>query len=66
MSSAHQTTIPIRCSACGQQTHKTLESILQNKGFLCACGAMTDLDLADLSREIQKSAASIKDFGRKD
>lgn len=65
MSSAHQTTIPIRCSACGQQTHKTLESIVQNKGFLCVCGAMTELDLTDLCREIQKSEARIKDFGGK-
>lgn len=66
MSSTRQSTIPLRCHACGQQTHKTLSSILQNKGFLCVCGAMSELDITELTREIDKSEARIEDFGHKE
>ena len=64
MASSSGATVPIRCGACGQQTHKTLESIAQNMGFLCACGANTELDLGEFEQEIEKSVRRIRDFGR--
>jgi hypothetical protein len=59
------TTVPLRCPACGQQTHKTLESVLQEGGFLCDCGARNELDIERFAEEIQKSEAGIKDFGKR-
>jgi hypothetical protein len=64
MTAAKFTTVPLRCAACGQQTHKTLDAIIQNRGFLCECGARTDVDIEQFAEEIRKSEASIKDFGR--
>jgi len=58
-------TVPIRCDACGQQTHKTLEAIAQNGGLVCNCGAFTKIDLEEFAKEIRKSEAAVKDFGRK-
>ena len=58
------TTVPLRCPACGQQTHKTLESIVQEGGFLCECGARNELDIERFIEEIRKSEAKVKDFGR--
>jgi hypothetical protein len=59
------TTVPLRCPACGQQTHKTLESVVQEGGFLCECGARNELDIERFAEEIRKSEAAIKDFGRR-
>lgn len=64
MSAVRFTTIPLRCPACGQQTHKTLASVIQDRGFLCKCGAHNDVDVERFSEEITKSEAAIKDFGR--
>jgi|GEM_PF-1042637 hypothetical protein len=64
MTNANYTTVPIRCTSCGQQTHKTLESIRQNGGLICNCGAFTKVDLDAFEEEIKKSEADIKDFGR--
>jgi hypothetical protein len=61
---ARFTTVPLRCPACGQQTHKTLESVVQDGGFLCDCGARNELDIECFAEEIRKSASTIKDFGR--
>ena len=58
------TTVPLRCPACGQQTHKTLEAVVQDGGFLCECGARNELDIEQFAEEIRKSQSSIKDFGR--
>jgi hypothetical protein len=67
MSTIHArfTTVPLRCSACGQQTHKTLKSVVRKRGFQCACGVRTELDVREFAAEIAKSEAKIKDFGRK-
>ena len=54
----------MRCPACGQQTHKTLESVVQDGGFICKCGARNDLDIESFADEIRKSESAIKDFGR--
>jgi hypothetical protein len=62
---ARFTTVPLRCPACGQQTHKTLEAVVQDRGFECKCGARTELDVREFADEIEKSEAKIKDFGRK-
>lgn len=64
MSSAKYSTVPVRCPACGQQTHKTLASIAQHGGFVCDCGVRTDLDVEEFAEEIKKCEAKIKDFGR--
>ena len=56
-------TVPLRCPRCGQQTHKTLESIQQNGGLACTCGAFTAINAADFGAEIEKSAAAVKDYG---
>lgn len=64
MTAAKFTTVPLRCPSCGQQTHKTLESIVQNKGFNCECGAHTELDVTLFAAEIRKSEEAIKDFGK--
>jgi transcription elongation factor Elf1 len=58
------TTVPLRCPACGQQTHKTLESVVQEGGFLCDCGARNELDIERFTEEIKKSEAALKDWGR--
>jgi hypothetical protein len=60
------TTVPLRCPACGQQTHKTLESVVQDGGFVCDCGARNELDIERFAEEIRKSRSTIKDFGRGD
>jgi hypothetical protein len=65
MTHARFTTVPLRCAACGEQTHMTLESVAQNHGFECKCGARTDVDVRQFADEIKKSEAIIKDFGRK-
>ena len=57
------TTVPLRCPACGQQTHKTLESVVGDGGFVCDCGARNELDIERFAEEIRKSAANIKDSG---
>jgi hypothetical protein len=57
------TTVPLRCPACGQQTHKTLESVLQDGGFVCDCGARNELDIERFAEEIRKSDSTIKGFG---
>ena len=64
MTNGKFTTVPLRCPACGQQTHKTLESVVQDGGFLCDCGARNELDIERFAEEIRKSAAAIKDRGR--
>lgn len=64
MTNGKFTTVPLRCPACGQQTHKTLESVLQDGGFLCECGARNELDIERFAEEIRKSDSTIKDFGR--
>jgi hypothetical protein len=64
MTAAKFTAIPLRCPACGQQTHKTLESIIQDRGFVCECGARNDVDIEQFAEEIRKSETAIKDFGR--
>jgi hypothetical protein len=64
MSSPRFTTVPLRCPACGQQTHKTLESIIDDGGFVCGCGARNQIDIDRFAEEIRKSETAIKDFGR--
>lgn len=64
MTAAKFTAVPLRCPACGQQTHKTLESIMDEAGFVCACGVRNDVDIDQFAEEIKKSEAGIKDFGR--
>ena len=64
MSGANFTTVPLRCPACGQQTHKTLESIREDGGFVCECGARNEIDVEMFAEEIKKSEIVIKDFGR--
>jgi transcription elongation factor Elf1 len=59
------TTVPLRCPACGQQTHKTLESVVQEGGFLCECGARNELDIERFAEEIKKSESAVKDFSRR-
>jgi hypothetical protein len=56
-------TVPIRCPACGAQTHKTLESIIASRAFICGCGVRTELDLEEFTRAISRSAADLDDFG---
>jgi hypothetical protein len=63
MSKANFATIPVHCATCGQQTHKTRESIEQSGGLVCACGAFTRLDVKEFGKEIDKAEANIKDFG---
>jgi hypothetical protein len=62
---ARYTTVPIRCPVCGQQTHKTLASVVQDGAFFCKCGARNELDIEQFAKEIEKSDADIEDFGRK-
>jgi hypothetical protein len=57
-------TVPLRCPACGEQTHKTLDSVNQDGGFVCQCGVRSELDLEQFVVEIEKSERKIKDFGR--
>ena len=64
MNRDNYSTVPIRCDSCGQQTHKTLEAIIQAGGLLCTCGAFTKINAEEFSKEIRKSEANIKDFGR--
>jgi hypothetical protein len=59
------TTVPLRCPACGAQTHKTLESVIQDGAFVCQCGVRSELDLEQFAVEIRKSKAGMKDFGRR-
>jgi hypothetical protein len=66
MTTGETTTVPLRCPACGQQTHKTLEAVVQDGGFLCDCGARNELDIERFAEEIRKSRSTIKDFGRGD
>ena len=66
MTTGKFTTVPLRCPACGQQTHKTLESVVQDGGFVCDCGARNELDIERFAEEIRKSRATRKDFGRGD
>jgi hypothetical protein len=65
MNHARYTTVPLRCPACGAQTHKTLETVLRDKAFQCDCGERTQLEEEAFAEEIKKSEAEIKDFGRK-
>jgi len=58
------TTVPLRCPACGEQTHKTLASVVQDGGFVCQCGVRSELDIEQFAIEIRKSEAGIKDFER--
>jgi hypothetical protein len=64
MTAARYTTVPLRCPACGEQTHKTLQSVVDDGGFLCKCGARNELDIEQFAEEIRKSETTIKDFGR--
>lgn len=64
MTVAKYTAVPLRCPACGQQTHKTLETIVQDGEFVCECGAHNAVDIEQFADEIRKSASTIKDFGR--
>jgi hypothetical protein len=57
-------TVPVRCKACGQETHKGLAVILAQGGLICECGAHTDVDLERFSDEIRRAQDSRKDFGR--
>jgi hypothetical protein len=58
-------TVPLRCPSCGEQTHKTLDSVIQDGGFVCQCGVRSELDIEQFAVEIEKSEGKIKDFGRK-
>jgi transcription elongation factor Elf1 len=58
------TTVPLRCPACGQQTHKTLDAVVLDGGFVCKCGARNEVDIERFAEEIKKSETAIKDFGR--
>ena len=62
--SVASTTVPLRCPACGEQTHKTLECVMQDGGFVCQCGVRSELDIEQFADEIRKSQTAIKDFGR--
>jgi len=62
---ARYTTVPVRCAACGQQTHTTLQSAVQKGGLMCECGTFTVLDVEAFAEEIRKAEARIEDFGRK-
>ena len=62
MQDPKSTTVPIRCEACGQQTHKTLSAVREAGGMLCVCGFFTALNLDEFSVEIRKSEAQDKDF----
>jgi hypothetical protein len=64
MTAAKFTTVPLRCPSCGQQTHKTLETVIHDRGFVCECGAHNDVDIEQFAEEIKKSETAIKDFGR--
>ena len=64
MMPAKFTTVPLRCPACGQQTHKTLDAVVQDGGFLCKCGARNEVDIERFAEEIEKSESTIQDFGR--
>jgi transcription elongation factor Elf1 len=59
------TTVPVRCPACGQQTHKTLASVVRDGALVCQCGARSELDVEEFASEIRKSKADIKDFNRR-
>jgi hypothetical protein len=59
------TTVPLRCAACGQQTHKTLETVLQDGGLKCDCGVFTAIDPGEFEKEVRKSEASMKEFGKR-
>ena len=65
MMPAKFTTVPLRCPACGQQTHKTLDAVVQDGGFLCKCGARNEVDIERFAEEIKKSESTIQDFGDK-
>ena len=62
---ASTTTVPVRCLACGAQTHKTLETIVRDGGLACACGVTTKLDVAEFGREIRDRENSTEDFVRR-
>jgi transcription elongation factor Elf1 len=64
MTAAKFTTVPLRCPACGQQTHKTLEAVVQDRCFDCKCGVRSEVDIEQFAEEIKKSESGIKDFGR--
>ena len=64
MTSPNLATVPVRCVACGQQTHKTLDAIAQSGGLICDCGAFTEVDVATFEQEVLQSQTAIKDFGR--
>ena len=64
MRSAKFTTVPLRCPGCGQQTHKTLDAVVQDGGFVCKCGARNEVDIERFAEEINKSESTIQDFGR--
>lgn len=57
-------TVPLRCPACGEQTHKTLECVVKEGGFVCQCGVRSELDLEQFAVEIRKFEAKIRDYGR--
>lgn len=57
-------TAPVRCPHCGQQTHKTLAEVRKHNGLACSCGALIKLDLAEFEREVRRSEAAIRDFGK--
>lgn len=61
---ANFTTVPLRCPACGQQTHKTLQAIVSEGALVCRCGARSEVDVGQFADEIRKSQDGIKDFGR--
>jgi hypothetical protein len=65
MNGARFTTVPLRCPACGQQTHKTLEGVIEDGGFVCACGARNEIDIESFAEEIKKSESVIRNFGRR-
>lgn len=59
------TTVPLRCPACGEQTHKTLAAVLQDHGFVCQCGVRSDLDIEKFEHEIRKSEGAVRKSERK-
>lgn len=57
-------TVPLRCPACGEQTHKTLECVVEEHGLLCQCGVRSELDFEQFAVEIRKLEANIRGYGR--
>lgn len=53
MNGAKFTTAPLRYPSCGQQTHKTLQTVIQYGGFVCECGARDVINSERVAEEIR-------------